>query len=97
MALPQAIGAIKFWVVWSPSAGTPTVVHESKDKAEAEARRLALNTPKVNGPVDFYVMESVSVSRRPETIVTTPIVGPSPSGSEPEWLQRNRAAAGSDF
>jgi len=31
----------KFWVVWNPNAGAPTVRHPSRDLAEREAERLA--------------------------------------------------------
>lgn len=47
----------KFWVVWQPASGTPTVKHLSKEIAMAEAQRLAIANP----GKEFFVMEATDM------------------------------------
>lgn len=58
----------KFWVVWNPNAGAPTVRHPTRDLAEREAERLAAQHPRDH----FIVLEALSVSRT-KTVVTEPL------------------------
>ena len=55
----------KFWVVWNPDAGAPTVRHPARDLAEREAERLAAKHPRDC----FFVLEALSVSYT-RTVVT---------------------------
>ena len=57
----------KFWVVWCPSRGAPTVHHNSRESATAEAERLAAAI----GGFAFYVLEAVSVSQAIKPVTTT--------------------------
>ena len=46
----------KFWLVWQPDTGLPTVRHLTEESAKREAKRLAgLNPDK-----PFFVMEGVA-------------------------------------
>ena len=64
MNLLDTISMDKFWVVWRDKGGIPTTKHHSKDKAIAEADRLAA---KETG-TQFHVLEVV------ETIKSTAIL-----------------------
>jgi hypothetical protein len=44
----------KFWVVWQPESGVPTMRHETKQSAITEAERLARGTTGRR----FYVLEA---------------------------------------
>lgn len=55
-----------FWVVWNPFRGPPTMKHESRDRAQAEAERLARENPGEN----FYVLAALSVSRKSDVETT---------------------------
>ncbi len=57
----------KFWVVWCPAKGDPTVKHNSRESATAEAERLAA----IFGGFAFYVLEGVSVSQAIKPVTTT--------------------------
>lgn len=48
-----------FYVVWCPTAGPPTVRHETFGGAKAEAERLAENNPGHT----FHVLQSVGDAR----------------------------------
>jgi hypothetical protein len=65
-AAPQKTAEPTFWLVWNPKRGNPTMQHASRDKAQAEAERLANAAP---GDL-FYVMQAVSLTRttRVETV-----------------------------
>jgi len=43
-----------FWAVWCPTAGSPTVRHETESHAIAEAERLA----RLHQGSEFYVLEA---------------------------------------
>jgi len=43
----------KFWLVWCPRGGTPTVRHFTRNSADAEAERLA----EANPGKEFYVVD----------------------------------------
>ena len=49
----------KFWVVWNPAVGAPTMRHPARELAEREAERLASQNPRDH----FIVLEALSVSR----------------------------------
>lgn len=57
----------KFWVVWCPSRGAPSVQHNSRESATAEAERLAATL----GGFVFYVLGAVSVSQAIKPVATT--------------------------
>ncbi len=48
----------RFYVVWCPLKGLPKVRHSSKELAEKEALRLAINNPGFS----FFVLESLGVA-----------------------------------
>jgi hypothetical protein len=50
----------KFWVVWSPQGGPPTVRHASLAAATNEAHRLALQAP----GSEFFVLEAIGVAQK---------------------------------
>lgn len=50
----------KFWVVWSPQSGPPTVRHASLAMATNEAMRLAQQHP----GNEFVVLEAVGVAQK---------------------------------
>lgn len=45
-----------FWMVYGLHQGAPTVMHYTREIAEAEAKRLARNNP----GIQFFVLEAVS-------------------------------------
>lgn len=45
----------KFWMVWCPQGGPPTVRHGSRESAEAEATRLAGKNP----GREFFILKAV--------------------------------------
>ena len=47
-----------FWLVWSPTRGTPTVRHNRYEHATMEARRLAEKHPNDK----FYVLVTAAVA-----------------------------------
>lgn len=47
--------ATKFWMVWCPQGGTPTVRHHSREAADTEAARLAAKNP----GKEFFVLKAV--------------------------------------
>jgi hypothetical protein len=51
----------EFWMVWSPQGRAPTVKHQSKESAKAEARRLAVVAP----GDDFFVLKAIGGYRMP--------------------------------
>lgn len=55
-----------FWVVWNPARNAPFVKHESRDRAQAEAERLARTAPGES----FYVLAALSVSRKSDVETT---------------------------
>lgn len=44
-----------FWIVWNPRGAKPTVRHDSKGKAVAEAQRLA----RAHNSHEFVVLEAI--------------------------------------
>ena len=56
----------RFWCVWEPHYGTPTVRHCSKETAIKEARRLAADHP---GRV-FHLMEAMASYQKVDIAVT---------------------------
>lgn len=56
----------KFWVVWCPVSGPPSVFHKSFTEAANEAKRLALKEPErifyVLSPVNSYRTRDVDVT-----------------------------------
>ena len=49
-----------FWMVWQPESGKPTVRHETRGAADAEAQRLALLNPGKR----FYVLKALAFVER---------------------------------
>lgn len=62
----EVINMNKFWMVWHNGDRSPKVMHASYDKAESEARRLA-----VCNAGRFYVLEALVVVERSEVIVSS--------------------------
>ena len=56
----------QFWMVVNPNAGPPTRRHESREAADAEARRLARVCPGET----FVILEAVCAVTRREFDVT---------------------------
>lgn len=56
----------KFWLVWRPDGYVPTKKHESEASAETESRRLA----QVHPGKEFYVLEAIKMSTKPEPVET---------------------------
>ena len=57
-----------FYVVWNPQGGSPRFRHDTSSSAQAEAERLAGQSPGQH----FYVLAAVSVSCR-NNITTLPL------------------------
>lgn len=57
----------KFWMVFNPRQGAPRIQHAAKVLATAEAARLA----GLNPNQEFFVLQTVSVSRTASMPVTT--------------------------
>lgn len=62
----------RFYVVWNPAGGAPTVRHDYYSDAMAEARRLA----RLNPQQEFIVLAAVAVAMVPDPVVVTEYVGP---------------------
>ena len=58
----------KFWMVWNPNGGSPTVKHQSEDDAKTEAERLARIYPNKR----FWVLESMGYMRVASPCMWTP-------------------------
>ena len=46
----------KFWAVWRKNGGAPNTKHETKDKALAEAQRLATQSNDA-----YFVLEAIGI------------------------------------
>ena len=57
----------QFWVVWCPSGGAPSHIHEAGALAQAEAERLAAMNPGKR----FYVLKGLRFAQtvKPSTVV----------------------------
>lgn len=51
---------MNFWLIWNERGSTPTVRHETKASARAEAERLA----RMNPGQSFHVLELVGTCKR---------------------------------
>lgn len=51
-----------FWMVYGDGQYAPTVKHDSREKAETEAKRLA----RINAGIKFFVLQTISMAEKPD-------------------------------
>ena len=56
----------KFWLVWNPQGSNPRYQHNSRQDAETEAERLALQCP---GHA-FFVLEAICSKKKIQPVET---------------------------
>jgi hypothetical protein len=49
----------RFWMIWNPQGGRPTRKHPTRESAQAEATRLAMQSPGDS----FYIMRAEAVAQ----------------------------------